>query len=241
LSDAHLNDSSTTAGHFGSQFFSEHPEAGGGAVECAVEQLHCWFVCAVAMQVYGGAGFLRDWPVEQYTRDAKIFSIYEGTNQIQAMDLVGRKLGQSGGANFSAFISDIGQFVEKNKGHATYGKVVEQLGGASEAVMQVAMGMMGWSQEPEKASLVPLTSNRFLKMMSELAVGWLLLDAAVLAEEKLAKLPEGDADRAFYEGKRFSALWYGRNVLPEVEMSAKVAVLEDSSPIDITDAAFATS
>ena len=198
-------------------------------------------LCAVAMQIYGGAGFLRDWPVEQYTRDAKIFSIYEGTNHIQAMDLVGRKLGQSGGSNFSAFISDISAFVEKNKANPVYGKVVEQLGGASEAVMQVAMGMMGWSQVPEKTQLVPLMANRFLKMMSELAVGWLLLDGAIIAEGKLAKLPETDPDRAFYEGKRYSALWYGRNILPEVEMSAKVCVLEDASPIDIADAAFATS
>ena len=107
-------------------------------------------LCGIATQVYGGAGFLKDWPVEQYTRDAKIFSIYEGTNHIQAMDLVGRKLGQHGGANFSSFINDIAQFVEKNKGHAVYGKVVEQLGAASESVMQVAMGFLGWSQAPRE-------------------------------------------------------------------------------------------
>ncbi len=73
-------------------------------------------LCALAIQVYGGAGFLKDWPVEQYTRDAKIFSIYEGTTHIQAMDLVGRKLGQNGGANFQAFMSDIASFVEAHRG-----------------------------------------------------------------------------------------------------------------------------
>ncbi len=198
-------------------------------------------LCGMAIQVYGGAGFLKDWPVEQYARDSKIFSIYEGTNHIQAMDLVGRKLGQNGGSNFSAFINDISQFVEKNKADPVYGKVVEQLGSASESVMQVAMGMLGWSQAPEKATLVPLMANRFLRMMSELAVGWLLLDGAIISEAKLAKLPEGDVDRAFYEGKRYSALWYGRNVLPEVELNAKVCVLEDASPVEIPDAAFATS
>src|SRR6202020_547592 len=60
-------------------------------------------ICAPALQVYGGAGFLRDHPVEQYCRDSKIFSIYEGTNHIQAMDLVGRKLMQRGGPNVQAF------------------------------------------------------------------------------------------------------------------------------------------
>ena len=62
-------------------------------------------LCGLAQQVYGGAGFLKDWPVEQYTRDSKIFAIYEGTTHIQSMDLVGRKLGQNGGANFQAFMA----------------------------------------------------------------------------------------------------------------------------------------
>jgi hypothetical protein len=66
-------------------------------------------VCETAIQTYGGAGYTRDYPVEQYCRDAKIFSIYEGTNHIQAMDLVGRKLGQAGGANLQAFLGDIAQ------------------------------------------------------------------------------------------------------------------------------------
>ena len=65
-------------------------------------------ICATAIQVYGGAGYLKDWPVEQYCRDSKIFSIYEGTNHIQAMDLVGRKLMQRGGANVQAFGKDVG-------------------------------------------------------------------------------------------------------------------------------------
>src|SRR4029077_5333012 len=76
-------------------------------------------ICATAIQVYGGAGYLKDWPVEQYARDSKIFSIYEGTNQIQAMDLVGRKLRQRGGANVQAFGKDVSTFVAKHKEHPT--------------------------------------------------------------------------------------------------------------------------
>jgi hypothetical protein len=78
-------------------------------------------------------------------------------------------------------------------------------------------------------------------MMSQLAIGWLLLDAGVRAEKALAKLSQGDPDYQFYLGKRYSALWYGRNVIPQVENLAKMAALEDSSPMDIADAAFATS
>ncbi len=66
-------------------------------------------VCETAIQIYGGAGYTQDYPVEQYCRDAKIFSIYEGTNHIQAMDLVGRKLGQGGGVNLQAFLGRRGR------------------------------------------------------------------------------------------------------------------------------------
>ncbi|MDP1829746.1 MAG: acyl-CoA dehydrogenase [Archangium sp.] len=197
-------------------------------------------LCAVAQQVYGGAGFLKDWPVEQYTRDAKIFSIYEGTNHIQAMDLVARKLGQNGGANFQAFIADLSNFVDAHKDHPVFGKEVQFLSAASEAVMGVAMNMMGWSQAG-KIDLVPLVANRFLLMMSQLAVSYLLLDAGVKAEAALAKLPAEHADRSFYEGKRYSALWFARNVLPQAKHHAEVALLEDDSPVKISDEAYGHS
>ncbi len=187
-------------------------------------------LCAQAIQVYGGAGFLKDWPAEQYTRDAKIFSIYEGTNHIQAMDLTGRKLGQNGGANFQAFMSDVSSFVEKNRSHPALGKEVDALGLASESVMQLAMGMLGWSQT-DKVALVPLKANRFLTMRSVLAGGYLLLDAGIKAHGKAG---------AFYEGKVASAKWYARNTVPTVEGLGRMAHLEDASPVEISDAAFAT-
>ncbi len=197
-------------------------------------------LCALAVQVYGGAGFLKDWPVEQNLRDSKIFSIYEGTTHIQSMDLVGRKLGQNGGANFQTFMSDIAAFVEKNGEHPILGKEVKALGSASEAVVQTAMGFMGFSQS-DKVTLVPLNANRFLDMMGKTTVGFVLLDAAVKAEEALAKLPASHPDRAFYEGKRYSALYFGRNVLPQVKQLAELVTLEDNSPMEISDAAFASN
>jgi hypothetical protein len=192
-------------------------------------------LCSLGIQVYGGAGFLKDWPVEQYTRDAKIFSIYEGTNHIQAMDLVGRKLGQNGGANFQAFMSDISTFVEKHRTHPVFAKEIETLGLASEAVMHLAMGMLNWSQS-DKTHLVPLNANRFLSMMSMLAVGWLSLDSGI----KALNAPKKGADAAFYEGKVASAKWYARNVVPQVEALGRIAQLEDSSPVELSDAAFST-
>lgn len=197
-------------------------------------------LCAVGIQVYGGAGYTKDYPMEQYTRDAKIYSIYEGTNHIQAMDLVGRKMAQAGGAHFQQFMADVTAFVEANRSHPQFGPEVELLARAQEFIMQAAMGLLGWSQDGEKLHLVPLAANRFLAMMSELAVGWLLLEAGVIAAKAQEKLGDSDPDKAFYEGKKQSARWYARNVLPQVESSAKVLAIEDASPMQIPDAAFAS-
>ena len=81
-------------------------------------------VAEIAIQVHGGVGYTRDYPVEQYCRDAKIFSIYEGTNGIQALDLVARKLGQNGGANFRALLESIATFVDQNKNHQRLAKAI---------------------------------------------------------------------------------------------------------------------
>ena len=157
-------------------------------------------LAAVAIQVYGGAGYLKDHPVEQYTRDAKIYSIYEGTNHIQAMDLVGRKMGQQGGANFQAFLQDVAGFVEAHRGDATLGKAVELLAAGQEALMPSAMTLLGWSQTGG-LGLIGLNANRFLTMMSQVAVGWLLLDAAAVAQTALAPAASLEAGEGLLRGQ----------------------------------------
>jgi hypothetical protein len=196
-------------------------------------------VCETAIQTFGGAGYTRDVPVEQYCRDAKIFSIYEGTNHIQAMDLVGRKLGQAGGSNLRAFLGDIAQFVAAQGTHPVLGASVKRLGEAQEAVGGSAMKMLTWFQTGNLA-LVPLAANRFLEMMAELAVAWVMLEGAVIASAKREKLTTAEPDHAFYTGKIQAALYYARNVLPGVEHKARMLQDEDRSPLDIPDAAFAT-
>jgi alkylation response protein AidB-like acyl-CoA dehydrogenase len=196
-------------------------------------------VCETAIQTYGGVGYTRDFPVEQYCRDAKIFSIYEGTNHIQAMDLVGRKLGQSGGANLQHFLTDIVRFARGIATHPTLGPAAKTLSLAQEALAASAMRMLTWFQAGNVA-MVPLHANRFLEMMAETAVSWMLLDGAAIALDKKGAVPAGHPDVAFYEGKVAAALYYARNVLPGVELKAKLMAEEDRTPIDITDAAFAT-
>jgi alkylation response protein AidB-like acyl-CoA dehydrogenase len=196
-------------------------------------------VCEEAIQTYGGAGYTRDYPVEQYCRDAKIFSIYEGTNHIQAMDLVGRKLGQAGGANLQAYLGDVAKFVAENSNHPVLGGEVKRLGLAQEALAGSAMKLLSWFQTGH-IELVPLNANRFLSMMSELTVAWLLLDGAIIAHEAAKKVDAKHPDAAFYAGKVQAALYYSRTCLPDVEAGAKAMGDEDRTPLDIPDAAFAT-
>lgn len=196
-------------------------------------------ICELAIQTYGGAGYTSDYPVEQYCRDAKIFSIYEGTNHIQAMDLVGRKLGQNGGAHTQQFLQDVGAFVAKHSDHPVLGDAVKALGEAQESLGGMVMRLLGWFQSGQ-IQLVPLAANRFLEMMSEVAVAWLLLDAARIAEEKLPTVGDEHPDKAFYLGKRYAALYYAANVLPGVLHKAQILGAADTTPIEIPDAAFAS-
>jgi alkylation response protein AidB-like acyl-CoA dehydrogenase len=197
-------------------------------------------VCEMAIQVLGGVGYCMDFPVEQYCRDAKIFSIYEGTNHIQAMDLVGRKLGMAGGAHLQAFVGDVSNFIAKHRDDPQFGAAVQTLDEAQSAVLGGAMMFMGWSASG-KLPLVPLAANRYLEMMSELAVGWLLLEQAIIAREASGKLDAGHPDKAFYEGKVHSALYFARNILPGVAFKGKILSTEDTSAVDIAVESFATT
>jgi len=195
-------------------------------------------ICETAIQVYGGAGYTHDFPVEQYCRDSKVFSVYEGTNHIQSLDLVARKLGQNGGAGTQAFLGDIAKFCAANKSHAELGPAVASLTAAHESVATTAMQFLMWFQGGQMER-VPLVANRFLDMMSELAVGWLLLEGAAIACEKAKSVAADHPDAAFYAGKKAAGIYFARNVLPGVVNSAKVIAAGDTSPLDIPDAGFA--
>lgn len=197
-------------------------------------------ICELAVQVHGGAGFTRDYPVEQYLRDSKIFTIYEGTTHIQALDLVGRKLGQGGGKYAQEFFADLGKFIGANGEHPVLGGAVKNLAKAQEAVGGAAFQFLGWFKGGEMEK-VPLNANRFLEMMSETAVGWLLLEGAAIAHDKQSKLEKGTRDWNFYEGKKAAAIFFANNVLPEVVAKAKMLQSGDKSAIDIPTEAFSAA
>ncbi|HUS63444.1 MAG TPA: acyl-CoA dehydrogenase [Kofleriaceae bacterium] len=194
-------------------------------------------VTVSAIQVFGGAGYVKDHPVEQYCRDSKVFSIYEGTNHIQALDLVGRKLGQRGGANLQAFIGDVRAFADAHKDDPQIGPAATRLGAAAAALGEGAMRFLGWFQQ-NKTELIGLYANRFLEMMARTTVSWLLLEGAAIAARAAAGLTDGHPDQAFYAGKRHAALHYAHLELPGVVDGARFMAEEMRHSLDIPDAGF---
>src|SRR5581483_382995 len=188
------------------------------------------------------AGFVEDHPVEQYLRDAKIFSIYEGTNHIQALDLVSRKLGARGGADLADFQQEIAEFVTAHAGRAGLAAEVAALGEASSALQRAAGALLEFFMGG-KVDQVTLVANAFLETLSEVAVAHLLLEAAVIAEGRLRRdEDELTADElAFYRGKVMAAKHYVSYVLPAVHTRVGCIVAGDRSALDIPDAGFSTS
>ncbi len=197
-------------------------------------------VSSRAIQVFGGHGYLKDYPVEQYCRDSKIFQIYEGTNFIQSMDLVSRKLGQAGGANTQAFLTDIQRFIDENKDTPELAESIAHLQAAHEAVAASVMQFVGWFKGG-KLEHIPLAAEEFLAVMSELAVGWLLLDQAAIALAKLPETSETHPDFAFYTGKKISAQYFAKGVLATLPSRVQRLSAIDTLPVDMPDEAFAAA
>ncbi len=196
-------------------------------------------VAATAIQTYGGAGFLRDHPAEQYCRDAKIFSIYEGTNHIQALDLVGRKLRLHGGQLVADYLAEVEGLAGAQAEHPRLSAGVAELAAAHAALGKTLQVLGGWGQARE-VELPPLMANRVLEMFAETAVARLLLEGAVIAHEAMGGLEAGSAEHTFYEGKVQAALYYALNVLPGVRSKADIIATADRSALEIPDGAFAT-
>jgi hypothetical protein len=194
-------------------------------------------VSNMALQVYGGAGYTADFPAEQYVRDSRIFPIYEGTNGIQALDLVGRKLTQNGGALIGRFSKEMGEFSAALSARDSYAAEGEVFGRALEGFNKCLGKYMEFFSQG-KMELVPLTATRFLDAMSKLVIARLLLEGGFLAQDKRAGLADDASDVPFYEGKVATARYYARNILPSAITAAEVIVAGDSTALDIEDRAF---
>ena len=196
---------------------------------------------AVALQTFGGSGFLQDYPLEQYIRDAKIDTLYEGTTAIQGLDFFFRKMVKD---QFNAIFFLAAQMTETVKGDEGSGRLQterELLGKALEDV-QAIVGVMGaWAMEslenPTEVYKVGLNSTRLLMASGDLIIGWLLLRQAEVAIKALENGP-ADRDRAFYEGKIETARWFTRNRLPLLAAERAVAEATTLDLMELPEEAF---
>ncbi|MCX8072779.1 MAG: acyl-CoA dehydrogenase [Candidatus Binatia bacterium] len=201
-------------------------------------------ITELAIQTYGGAGYVQDNPVEQYCRDAKIFSIYEGTNHIQALDLVARKLHQHGGENFRNFLNEIKEFSGRYAGLRGLGSEVRLLHEATQRLEEAALGLMEFFLGG-KLDQVTLVANWFLESMAEVALAHLLLDAARVAEERQMQVADSDGeptsvDVDFYQGRIMAAKFFAQRFLPLTRARLEMLLSADRSALDIPDAGFST-
>ncbi|MEN6348349.1 MAG: acyl-CoA dehydrogenase [Syntrophomonas sp.] len=196
-----------------------------------------WWLIGEAIQVYGGYGYCEEYPVAQIARDVKIYSIWEGTNFIQSMDLVGRKWGMKKGAAFAAFIQEMRDFCEANKNNPDFEKEFANLGQALTAYGDIQKAIAGYLAA-KKFSMMPLYARRILTATSQLYSGQLLLEQALLANARAKEVGAEHFDYNFYVGKVAAARYYLMNVVPNVETAAKIIKDGDDSALTIPIEAF---
>ncbi|MFF5975111.1 acyl-CoA dehydrogenase [Streptomyces sp. NPDC012769] len=196
---------------------------------------------AQSLQTFGGSGFLQEYPIEQYIRDAKIDTLYEGTTAIQGQDFFFRKIVRDQGASLNALAEEIKKFLAVGTGG-------DELAGARDALAKAAVDLEGivgamltdltaTGEDVKNIYKVGLNTTRLLMASGDVVVGYLLLRGAAVAAEKLAAGASGK-DVAFYQGKIAAAKFFAANVLPGVTAERVLAESVDGSLMDLDEAAF---
>lgn len=189
-----------------------------------------------SLQTFGGAGFTRDWPIEQYVRDAKIDTLYEGTTAIQGLDFFFRKIVKDGGRAIGLLGKEIKTFAETGGEHAAEKEALLKALGDLNAIIATLVAHATESQtDPEKIYTVGLNTSRCLMAVGDIITAWLLLRQADIA---LAKIPNAGKDLEFYNGKIASAKFFVTNYLPHITADRKIVEATDNSIMNISDAAF---
>ena len=168
-----------------------------------------------AQQVYGGHGYIEEWGMSQFARDARIAMIYEGANGVQALDLVGRKLAQDGGKHVMAFFDLVKAFVSENKGHDAEfdAEFLDPLKSASKDLQTAAMYFMQVAMKNPNDALAG--SYDFMHLFGHTVVGLMWARMALVAKNVLKSAP---SDAAFYETKLKTARYYMARQLPATAM-----------------------
>ncbi|MEY4232199.1 MAG: hypothetical protein RL144_399 [Actinomycetota bacterium] len=189
-----------------------------------------------SLQTFGGAGFTEDWPLEQYVRDAKIDTLYEGTTAIQGLDFFFRKVVKDDGRTLGLLGKEIQKFAESGGAHQEEKQALGKALGDLNGIIAVLVGHAMESQsEPEKIYQVGLSTSRCLMAVGDIITAWLLLRQADIAVEKL---PGAGKDTDFYTGKIASAKFFVQNYLPHITADRKIVEATNGAIMEIPVNAF---
>ncbi|WP_320067235.1 acyl-CoA dehydrogenase [Micromonospora sp. RTGN7] len=195
-----------------------------------------------SLQTFGGSGFLQDYPLEQYVRDAKIDTLYEGTTAIQSLDLIFRKIVRDNGKALMTVAGEIQEFITSEGGNGQLKQERQALGKALAEIQNMIGVLTGWLGEaqagdPRTLHKVGLGSRRFLLAIGDLVVGWLLQRQADVALRALAGEVSA-ADKAFYTGKVAAAKFFAGEVLPRIGADRRIIENVDLDLMDLPEEAF---
>jgi hypothetical protein len=203
-----------------------------------------------SLQTFGGSGFLQEYPIEQYVRDAKIDTLYEGTTAIQGQDLFFRKIVRDQAQALGHLAGEIEAFLEAGADSAASGgrlKVERELLATALEDPQAIVGAMindlmsadpnAEGGDPRNVYKVGLNTSRLLMVLGDIVCGWLLLRQAEVALRRLGE-ELSPADQHFYEGKLASAQFFARTVLPKISAERAIAEATDLSVMDLPEDAF---
>lgn len=195
-----------------------------------------WPLVGDAIQLYGGYGFLEDYPLAQIARDCKIYSLWEGTNYIQSMDLVGRKWNLRQGQVFMDWLQDIETIIKTIAAREEFT--------AESAIMEEGLAaykrikaVMDEFKQQGQGEMLPLYATRILHATSQLCCGALLLDQAALAADKIRGLGSEHWELAFYQGKIDAARFYVRNHVPAIKHLEAILQYRDDTALTIMEEA----
>ncbi|MFC3689002.1 acyl-CoA dehydrogenase [Aquipuribacter hungaricus] len=201
-----------------------------------------------SLQTFGGSGFLADYPVEQYVRDAKIDTLYEGTTAIQGLDFFFRKIVRDKGQALGYLSAQMLEFVKADDGSGGLAAERDLLAQAVDDVqgivgtMVAALGSAdprsGEGADPRHVYLVGQNTSRLLLAAGDLVVGWLLLRQAEVALAALDREGVSVQDRDFYTGKVAAARFFARTVLPRLTAERRIAETVDNGLMDLPESAF---
>ena len=190
-----------------------------------------------SLQTFGGSGFTQDWPLEQYVRDAKIDTLYEGTTAIQGLDFFFRKVVKDGGRSLGLLGKEIQAFAESGGAHAAEKQALLKALGDLNGIIGVLVGHAMASQEKsDEIYKVGLNTSRTLMAVGDVICAWLLLRQAEIATSRLGTANGKDLD--FYNGKIASARFFIQNYLPHITADRKIVEATDNSIMEISESAF---